>query len=94
MSDAQDDGVRLAVPLGLLGPWRRWRDSTPGERVAVPALCSVGAFTAGLLSFLLSPVFGDGEGVGSAVFLAAGTFVVLVYLPELTHLWRKIDDGS
>jgi hypothetical protein len=98
MSDAQDDGVRLAerpdLRLGVLGPWRRWRDGAARERIATLTAWTVGAVTAGLLSFLLGPVFGEDDGVGSAVSFAVCIFVVMVYLPELTHLWRKIDDHT
>jgi hypothetical protein len=90
MGDVQDDGVRL----GLLGPWRRWRSWAPRERVGVAAVWLVGGIGGGLISWVLSPVFGDDEGVGGAVFFAVWITVFMVYMPELTHLWRKIDDDS
>jgi len=90
MSDAQDDGVRL----GVLGPWRRWRDWEPHERVAMVIAWSVAAITTGLLLFLLGPVLGDDEGVGGAVFFTVAMVLVAVYLPELTRLWHKMDGDS
>jgi hypothetical protein len=98
MSDAQDDGVPLGERpdggLGVLGPWRRLRGSNQRDRLVMVTAWLVGGVVAGLLFFLLSPIFGDDESVGSAVFFAAWITAVMVYVPELTHLWRKIDDGS
>lgn len=90
MDQAQDDGVRL----GPLGPWRRWRSWSPRERVAVASVWLVGGIGGGLASLLLSPVFGDDEGVGGAVFFAVWISVFMVYLPELTRLVRKMGDDS
>ncbi len=90
MDQAGADGVRL----GVLGPWRRWRVWTPRERVALASAWLVGGLGGGLVSLLVSPVLGDDEGVGGAVFFAVWMVVVMAYLPELTHLWRRMDDDS
>jgi hypothetical protein len=90
MDEAQDDGV----PLGLLGPWRRWRSWAPRERVAVATAWAVGGVGGGLTCLLLDPLLGGDEGVGGAVFLAVWISLLMVYLPELTHLVHRMGDDS
>jgi hypothetical protein len=54
----------------------------------------VGGVFAGVGWFLLGHLFGDDEGVGSAVFFGAAMVIVTMYTPELTRVWRKTNDDS
>jgi hypothetical protein len=91
MNDRAVDDTEV---LGLRGPWRRWVDLAPRDRIGIVVVWVFAAVWSALFYLLADWVFGDDVSVRGAAGFAVWLWAILQYQPEILHLWHKLNDDS